>query len=175
VDNSPDMLARVPAAVETVLGEIETINLRSRFGAVILASNLINTTNSGQRQGFLRTCRSHVADAGTVVLQRLDPRWADGAWSALHAGPYSFGPVTATVEDIQHNGAVLSATVRSQANGRTWLQPFENHVLDDEAIAVNLGRAGLGIREWLDADRTWLAAVPVVSPGDAIGSLAYES
>jgi 2-polyprenyl-3-methyl-5-hydroxy-6-metoxy-1,4-benzoquinol methylase len=68
VDNSAEMLAHVRGA-ETVLSEIEGLDLGRRFACVLLASHLIDTDES-ERTPFLETCVRHVAPEGVVLFQR---------------------------------------------------------------------------------------------------------
>jgi len=69
VDESADMLSHVRRA-ETVLSDIESLDLGRTFDGVVLASHLVNTGDSGQRSAFLHTCRRHVASDGSVIIQR---------------------------------------------------------------------------------------------------------
>jgi SAM-dependent methyltransferase len=68
VDESPEMLAHVRDA-ETVCARIQDLSLGRRFGAVLLASHLINADDVTRRT-FLDACRRHVADDGCVIIQQ---------------------------------------------------------------------------------------------------------
>jgi SAM-dependent methyltransferase len=59
VDESPEMLAHVRGA-ETVCAQIQGLSVGRRFGAVLLASHLINA-DADIRNAFLEACRRHVA------------------------------------------------------------------------------------------------------------------
>jgi SAM-dependent methyltransferase len=76
VDQSPEMLAHI-VGVETVCSSIETLQLGRRFDLVLLMSFVIETADDQQRGAFLATCRRHVSDGGSVVLQRHPPEWYD--------------------------------------------------------------------------------------------------
>jgi SAM-dependent methyltransferase len=75
VDQSAEMLAHVRGA-ETVCAPIAGLDLDRRFGAVLLASHLINTANAPDRRALLATGRAapvparpfdrRVAPAGVV-------------------------------------------------------------------------------------------------------------
>jgi hypothetical protein len=65
-----EMLAHVKEA-ETICAPIEQLNLRRRFDAVLLASNLI-TVDDPQRRAFLETCKRH---ADIVVVEGLELGW----------------------------------------------------------------------------------------------------
>src|SRR5215469_6347222 len=73
VDESPEMLAHVRGA-ETVCARIQDLSLGRRFGAVLLASHLINADGETRRV-FLDACRRHVADDGCVIIQQHSPEW----------------------------------------------------------------------------------------------------
>ena len=67
------MLAHVRSA-ETVRTRIQDLDLGRRFGAVLLASHLINADDE-TRSIFLDACRRHVADDGCVIVQQHTPEW----------------------------------------------------------------------------------------------------
>jgi SAM-dependent methyltransferase len=73
VDESPEMLAHVRDA-ETVCARIEDLRLGRRFGAVLLASHLINADDD-TRSALLAACRRHVADDGCVIVQQHPREW----------------------------------------------------------------------------------------------------
>ena len=158
VDNSPEMLAHVNGA-ETVLADMATLRLSRRFGAVVLASNFIND-RAPQRSQYLETCRYHLADAGSVLIERLDPRWADPAWGLEQAKPRSRDGITGSLQDVRVKGSLFSATARYEVEGRVWTQSFTLQVLTDRDVRRALMSAGLRVKAWLDEDRIWLQAGP---------------
>ncbi len=85
VDQSQEMLRWVHGA-ETVIADIEALDLRRRFDAVVLGSHLVNTADDRTRAAFLATCRRHVADDGVVLsstTKKTGPRpLVSRAWSA---------------------------------------------------------------------------------------------
>jgi SAM-dependent methyltransferase len=158
VDNSAEMLEHVDGA-ETVLSDIETLRLRRRFDAVVLASHLINTSSPKARHALLRTCALHVARDGCVIIERLDPRWSDPRWAtAAGARRQTLGQARMSMRDVTVRGEVLSATVDYRIGRRLLRHPFRAAILDDAATARALRSAGLSRRRWLDADHTWLLA-----------------
>jgi SAM-dependent methyltransferase len=160
VDESPAMLSHVRDA-ETVLSDIETLDLGRTFDAVVLASHLVNTADPDQRSAFLQTCRRHVAPNGSVIIQRSPPvRSAEGSTEAW------LGPVRIRVRDVELEGPFLSAVAEYAANGKTWLQPFTAELLDDDALGASLGQQGLEIRRWLNEERTWLEVVLTTTRSD---------
>jgi SAM-dependent methyltransferase len=153
VDQSPEMLARVRGA-ETILADIEGLELGRTFPVVLLASHFINEADQDRRRAFLETCLRHVASDGVVIVQRLSPADDDGE----PGEPTVVGPVEITLTDMVRNGSVFSAVARYRAGDRVWLQPFTSEVLDDEAVEEELAGVGLVIDRWLDEARRWFTA-----------------
>lgn len=153
VDQSPEMLAHVRGA-ETVLADIEGLDLGRRFDAVVLASYLVNTPDDAHRAAFLATCARHVAPSGVVLIQRLDPELVP---LAVDASSEADG-VTYSIADVQHEGNLFSATVGFTIDGRRWEHPYRARVLDDRALSRHLMAAGLRLRRFLDPQRTWMEA-----------------
>ena len=156
VDNSAEMLAHVRGA-ETVLSDIEGLDLGRRFACVLLASHLIDTDES-ERTPFLETCVRHVAPDGVVLFQRYDP--------VLAADPQPSdverGGVRIRVIDPRREGRLLTATSEYEVDGRTWRQgPYTATIIDDDELARRLNVSGLRLDRWLDERRTWLAATPL--------------
>ena len=87
VDESAEMLTHVGPGMTVVRSSIETLLLEVRYDLALLASYLVNTDNDELRCGLLDACRRHVADTGTVVVQRHPPSWFDQL--AATAGPTS--------------------------------------------------------------------------------------
>ena len=81
------MLTHVGPGMTVVRSSIETLLLEVRHDLALLASYLVNTDNDELRCGQLDACRRHVADTGTVVVQRHPPSWFDQL--AATAGPTS--------------------------------------------------------------------------------------
>src|SRR4026209_2866869 len=72
VDNSAEMLAQVRGA-ETVLGDIESLDLGRTFAVVVLASNFLNDPEQAQLDAVLAACARHVEPDGQVLLERMAP------------------------------------------------------------------------------------------------------
>ena len=154
VDESPEMLAHVRGA-ETVCARIQGLSLGRRFGAVLLASHLINA-DTGVRSAFLATCRHHVADDGCVIVQQHTPEWfsAAGETEDIRDG------VTYRMRDVSRPAPnLLTATVEYLVGGRRWTQTFTATSLDDAELAASLGAAGLRLDRYLTEDRSWFRAV----------------
>jgi SAM-dependent methyltransferase len=155
VDNSAAMLAHVRGA-ETLLADIESLRLERRFDAVLLASQLVNTTDAEQRRALLATAAHHVHDDGKVLIQWHPPAWFDH----VDSSPGRLGPVTIAVLDIVQDGDLLSATVHYDADDRHWEHPFTAVRLSTQDITGELSAVGLRFDGWLTADQTWFTATP---------------
>jgi SAM-dependent methyltransferase len=149
VDESPEMLARVGAPAERVLADAACLDLRRQFGAVVLASYLVNARARGA--AYLATAVRHLAPGGVVVVQRYDPVWA----AAGEPGEATVGTVTIAVTRLVPHDGWFEATVAYSLEGRRWEQAVEGDVLGDDALERMAAAAGLTVTRWLDPHRTW--------------------
>ncbi|MGI8793245.1 MAG: class I SAM-dependent methyltransferase [Acidimicrobiales bacterium] len=157
VDQSPEMLAAVDdAGVETVVADIETVDLGRRFDAVVLASYLVNDPSEERRLQYLRACRRHVREGGTVFIQRHDPSFLTGPVPVASAED-GFG---FTFDRLTEDGPLIRARVTYLHEDRTWEQEFDTMIIDDEQMTAMLDAAGLALRGWLDEFGTWAEAGP---------------
>lgn len=141
VDESAEMLAHVRDA-ETVQAPIQGLDLGRRFGAVLLASNLVNAEPE-LRQAFLETCRRH---SDRVVIEGLPLGWAPDD------GETMLGEVVSRLRVDRVEDGVVHGTVEYEANGETWRHPFAMRVFGDEAeLGEALAAAGLRLEGRLDA------------------------
>ncbi len=154
VDQSMEMLEHVRGA-ETILADIEDLELGRTFDVVLLPSNLVNTPFVEQRIAFLDACLRHLAPDGCVLIQRLDPELVP---EAIDVESTADG-VTYSLEDVEHVGSLFVATVGFTIGDRHWEHRFRGEVLDDAAFEAALGKAGLGLDAYLDGQRTWAKAV----------------
>jgi SAM-dependent methyltransferase len=156
VDSSEEMLLHVPSQARKIHTAIEDLSLGEQFSVVLLASNLVNTTNAEHRQRLLTACRHHVSPEGAVVIQRYEPRlsgWANTEW-------YTRGNVEIRVQDFVHSGEMFSARVEYRVGSDWFAQSFSAQILDDASLATNLAAAGLQWGRTLDAERSWVLALP---------------
>ena len=149
VDNSPDMLERVPPAIAAHLADIETCDLGERFDVAVLASFLVNTPDAAKRDAYLRAAARH---APTVVVQRLDPELIPGAVDAESEAD----GVLYEMRDVDTDGGMFRATMRFTIDSATYEHRYEGVVLDDGAIERAAARANLRVDRYLDGQRTWL-------------------
>jgi SAM-dependent methyltransferase len=160
VDESPEMLAHVRGA-ETVRATIQGLSLGRRFGAVLLASHLINA-DAGTRSAFLAACRRHVADDGCVIVQQHPPEW----FSAATETEDTRDGVVYRLRDVSRPAPdLLTATVEYVVGDRYWTQTFTATRLDDAELDASLAAAGLRLDRYLTEDRSWFRAVPAEAPG----------
>jgi SAM-dependent methyltransferase len=154
VDESAGMLARA-AGLPTVCSPIETLRLDRTFGAVLLASTMINT-DPVQRRAFLATCGRHVGPGGVVVIQQTAPRWfAEGDPSEREVAG-----IRRVVRSARRSGPQMDVLVEYHVGDRTWTHAFSAHEISEQELAADLGSAGLQFGRWLTGDRSWLTAVP---------------
>ena len=154
VDESAAMLARA-GDLPTVCSPIETLRLDRTFGAVLLASTMINT-NPEQRRAFLATCRGHVSAAGVVVIQQTAPRWFSGDEPSQ---PEVAG-IRRVVRTVRRTDRYVDVEVEYHVGDRTWTHAFRPHRIGEPELAGDLGTAGLEFGRWLTDDRSWFTAVP---------------
>lgn len=157
VDNSAEMLAHVEGA-ETVLADIEALELDRRFKAVILGSHLINESDGANRRAFLETCRKHVEQEGMVLIERYDPNLD---WRERENTSSELGDVVCTLRDVRVKERRLQAIMEYEIGARTWRQPFTAEVLTDKDLEAELASCNLRHERWLDDRGTWLLARPL--------------
>lgn len=154
VDESPEMLARIPD-LPTVCSRIEGLRLDRRFGVVLLASNMVNSSPAVRRE-FLATCRRHVADGGIVVLQQHDPAW----FGAVATGTLVVGDITRVIRSAEPAGQQLRVLVEYQVGDRVWTHAFSPYRIGNEELEADLASAGLALGGWLTGSHTWFTARP---------------
>ena len=154
VDNSPEMLAHVRGA-ETVLADIESLELGRRFPVVLLASNFLNAVEQEELDAVLAACARHVVAEGRVLLERMPPEWEPPRRSSRAGG------VEMVIRDVVCDGDLVSAVMEYEANGERWMHPFTSRLISDEGVDAALARAGLVRGRWLDERRAWLEARPL--------------
>jgi SAM-dependent methyltransferase len=162
VDESPEMLARVRGA-ETVLARIEDLDLGGRgFDSVVLGSSLFNVPDDDLLGAWLATCRRHVADAGSVLIEQHPPSWfatvADG-WRTVD------GLIFRTRGVRRPSPGLVSATVEYAHGDQVWTQSFTAREITEASLPRVLDQAGLLFAGYLTGDRSWFRAIPVPAGG----------
>ncbi|HEV2373069.1 MAG TPA: class I SAM-dependent methyltransferase [Streptosporangiaceae bacterium] len=154
VDESPDMLAHVPD-LPTVCSRIETLRLDRRFGAVLLASTMVNA-DPQTRRSFLATCRRHIGPDGVVVIQQHPPDWFD---TVCPREPEA-GGIWAAIRSVERDGTGIRVVIEYRAGGRAWTHAFTPHRVSETELTSDLASADLVFGRWLTQDRAWFTARP---------------
>jgi SAM-dependent methyltransferase len=157
VDDSPDMLARVPD-LPTVCSPIDSLRLDSRFDVVLLASTMINA-DPGTRHGFLVTVRHHLNDDGVAVFQQNPPRWFETVEQARPARDDP-GGIRRAIKSARWEPPRLRAEVEYQVNGNVWTHAWTSYSISDEELVNDLAAADLRFGGWLTDDHAWFTARP---------------
>jgi SAM-dependent methyltransferase len=154
VDNGPGMIAALPPGVEGIVADGRTVRLGRRFGAVLLASHLVNDPEAGT--DFAATAAAHLEPAGVVVGETFPPGWdpsstvgrrtdVDDAWVEVLSA--------AVVGDL------LEEEVRYGVAARSWQQRFRARILDEDALRRLLARSGLDFERWLQRPGWFVARI----------------
>jgi SAM-dependent methyltransferase len=155
VDNSSAMLALVRGA-ETVLADLETLNLGRRFPVVVLASNFINDPNPATRRAYLECCARHVTPGGQVLLQGFPRDWEPSTdWSEL-------GDVRVRLGRYEQDGNLISGEMEYVIDETHLFHAFESRLLSEDELAEDLRAVGLRVRRTLDDRGAWTEAVPEI-------------
>jgi SAM-dependent methyltransferase len=153
VDNSPDMLAHVPAEASRVCSNIEDLHLGGRFDAAILASCLINTPVA-ERSALLAACLRHLKPGGRLVFERYDPAWL----AAAKVGPLGrMGDVQMHLDRVERGGDHVEMSLRYRAGADEWVHHFAAIGLDDGEVRACLLEAGFDSPAWIDKRWGWAA------------------
>jgi SAM-dependent methyltransferase len=153
VDNSSAMLERVRGA-ETVLADLETLNLGRRFPVVVLASNFINDRDPAKRRTYLESCARHVLPGGRVLLQGFPRDWTPNTdWS-------EHGNVRVRLRRFEQDGDLISGEMEYVVDGRQLFHVFESKLLSEAELERDLRAVGLRRNRVLDDRGAWTEAVP---------------
>ena len=157
VDESPEMLARVRGA-RTVLARIQGLDLGGRrFDAVVLGSHLFNVPDDDLLGEWLATCRRHVADGGSVLIEHHPTAWFE---TAADSERVVDGLIFRT-SGVQRPGpGLVSATVEYAYGDQVWTQSFTAREVTEADLPHVLDPAGLEFVEYLTDDRSWFRALP---------------
>jgi len=161
VDNSPEMLAGLPAGATPHCAGIESLALDAAFDVALLASGLVNHPDRALRAAFLATARRHLRPGGRLFVQRHDPAWLRSAPAGTVRGA---GNLRIEVETVERAGDRVAMTIRyGDAGAHAWRHSFVAEALDDAAIERALADAGFAPAAWLGARRRWIEARTLAS------------
>jgi SAM-dependent methyltransferase len=152
VDDGPGMVAALPLGVQGVVADARKVRLGRTFGAVLLASHLVNDPDGGP--AFVATAAAHLEAGGLVVGETYPPGWEPGS-SIGHVqelGDARIEMLRATVD-----AGRLDAEVRYGVDGVTWTQAFSARLLDEAGLCGLLDAAGLAFVRWLERPGWFLA------------------
>jgi SAM-dependent methyltransferase len=154
VDDGAGMIAALPPGVEGIVSDARRVRLGRRFGAVLMASHLVNDPDGGA--AFAATAAAHVEPAGVVVGETYPPGWdpAASVGKVTRLGDASIELTRAAVD-----GDRIDAEVRYGVDGLEWRQPFVARLLDEKGLRAVLGEAGLELDRWLERPG-WFVARP---------------
>jgi SAM-dependent methyltransferase len=166
VDDGAGMIAALPASVEGILGDARRIRLGRRFGAVLLASHLVNDPDGGS--DFVATAAAHLSPGGAVLGETYLPGWDPAAsiGRPRRRGDAQVELLRATIVRYE-----LDAEVRYGVDGREWRQTFSARLLDEVGLGHLLEAAGLAFVRWLERPGWFLAGMPHGSGGLSVGPL----
>ena len=154
VDQSQAMLDRIEGA-ETVLADIESLDLDRRFPVVLLASNFVNDPDRARVRTYLECCARHVARDGRVLLQGYPRGWEpDSSWREL-------GGIRARLRSFELDGRLLRGEMEYVLDGTSAFHAFEALLVEDDELDRDLESAGLRRHRLLDESCSWIEAVPV--------------
>ncbi|MGE5291315.1 MAG: class I SAM-dependent methyltransferase [Micromonosporaceae bacterium] len=154
VDESPAMLARA-GDLPTACSPIETLRLDRTFGAVLLASTMINT-DPPKRRAFLATCRRHTGPGGMVVIEQASPRW----FATVAPSQREVEGIRRVVRSVHRDGPVVDVVVEYHVGDRTWTHAFDRYEIGEGELGADLSAAGLRFGRWLTDDHAWFTALP---------------
>lgn len=163
-DESAAMLARIPD-LPTVCSPIETLRLSQRFGAVLLASTMINV-DPALRQAFLATCHHHLAGDGIAVFQQNPPSW----FATIEQAPRvreEQGGIRRIVRSARRAGSRVHLEVEYQVGRQVWAHAWTTHEIGEEELRSGLSAAGLRFGRWLTSDHAWFTAHRAQDQADA--------
>jgi SAM-dependent methyltransferase len=155
VDNEPQMLGALHLATG-VCAEIATLDLATRFDAVLLMSHFVNSADDNLVDTMLATVRRHVRDDGFAVVERHPPGWAATCTESTR----DIDGVRYTLGDLQRPNDVLTATIRYEFDGLSTEQRFSVRDVNDDRLAHLAGTAGLRLDSSLNPSGTLVLLRP---------------
>ena len=153
VDDGAAMIAALPPGVIGVVGDARNLRLGHQFGAVLLASHLVNDPHGGP--DFAATAAAHLAPEGVVIGETYPPGW-DPVAGVGHRSV--LGDAYVEVVSATLTGDRVDAEVRYGVDGQEWHQRFSACLLDEAGLRDLLAAAGLTFVRWLDRPGWFVAS-----------------
>jgi spermidine synthase len=141
-----------------VCSPIETLRLDQTFGAVLLASTMLNVPPA-QRHAFLATCRRHLAPDGIAVFQHNPPSWFD-TFAQAPRERQDPGGIRRLVRTARREPPVMHVKVEYQAAGQVWTHAWASSEIGPDELQADLAGAGLRFGQSLTPDQAWFTAHP---------------
>ncbi|HEY6276353.1 MAG TPA: class I SAM-dependent methyltransferase [Streptosporangiaceae bacterium] len=154
VDESPAMLARIPD-LPTTCAKIQTVRLDQTFGAVLLASTMINV-DPELRHEFLVTCCRHMEPDGIAVFQQNPPEW----FATVAPGELETGGIRRVITSARREGPRMHVSVEYHVDERVWTHAWGSYEIGEQELVADLDAAGLRFGRWLTGDHAWFTAHP---------------
>ncbi|MGI5425118.1 class I SAM-dependent methyltransferase [Streptomyces sp. CA-179760] len=155
VDESAEMLERVRGP-RTICGPIEDLDLGETFDVVLLASFLVHAGDVEVGRGLLRTCVRHVAEGGSVLIQREGADYHTNL-PRERVDPSGFTVRIVSAEPV--GDGVNSVRAEYEFPDAVWTQTFRARPLTEEQFEEALEEAGLKVDRYLTDDGTWVRTV----------------
>jgi SAM-dependent methyltransferase len=155
VDNEPGMLAELRRSTGAH-ADITTLDLGTRFDAVLLMSHFVNDADTEQVVSVLRVVRRHTRDTGLAIVERYRPGWV----ATCTENTRDADGVRFTLTELDRAGDVLTATMRYEFDGQRAEQRFSTRDVDDARLAELATAAGLRLDRSLNATRTLVLLRP---------------
>ena len=155
IDNSPEMLAELPAEAIPVNSAIETLALDERFSVVLLASCLINHPSERTRSCFVAAAAKHLGPGARLLIERHDPQWLQGAVVGVVG---KVGPVVLSLESVNRVHPLVEMQLRYVIAEQAWVQTFTAAPLTEQQIEGVLAGHGFHSFSWHGPARRWIAA-----------------
>lgn len=139
VDESEAMLARIPD-LPTACSPVQTLRLDRTFGAVLLASTMINV-DPALRRAFLATCRTHLSGGGVAVFQQNPPSWFDTIEQAPRVRDDP-GGIRRVIRSARRDGPRMRIEVEYHVGDRVWTHAWGSHEIREDELVAELSSAG---------------------------------
>jgi SAM-dependent methyltransferase len=154
VDQSANMLAEIRGGATCVRSTIESLELAARFDVVVLASYLLNAPAMESRVALLAACARHLKPGGVAAIQVRGP----GILQDLSDFEREVDGIHDRVEGYRRDGPLVTITMRTEREGRRWVQTFTQRYLDETELRPELAAQGLTFERWLDVAPEWFVA-----------------
>jgi len=152
VDNSGEMLAKLPTSVETVQIDIEELKLNSTFDVVLIASYLINSTDESFRNSLLRVAKKHMSPCTILLIQYHDPLLYINLSKHQDA---KNGNIVTKVESLELLGNIVRATISYKIDQSTWSHTFNTQPMSNFELERLFRNHGLRVSSWYEEKFHW--------------------